>query len=246
MRFLFLTVFVFCILVFPVEAQDQFLTVDLAQNHVDITTGFDGAQLILFGVQEQKGDVVVVMTGPKRDVLVRQKKKFFGIWTNLGGIKFKDVPGFYDYAVATEESAIDSSDFLKEAGIGIHAFHFLPKKDYKNKEKLKSFQEALIRNMQKKGMFPRAPEELIFLNDHFFRTTLNLPSNVPIGLYMIQTFLMRDGKVIDVKETSVKVAQVGVNSRIYRFAHGHSLAYGMLCVIFAMMMGWLSNIVRRR
>ncbi|MCK5284314.1 MAG: TIGR02186 family protein, partial [Alphaproteobacteria bacterium] len=76
--------------------------------------------------------------------------------------------------------------------------------------------------------------------------TLNLPSNVPIGLYMIQTFLMRDGKVIDVKETSVKVAQVGVNSRIYRFAHGHSLAYGMLCVIFAMMMGWLSNIVRRR
>ncbi len=103
----------------PAMAQSELLTVDLAQDHVDITTGFNGAQLSLFGVQEQEGDIAIVITGPKRDVVVRKKKRVLGIWTNMQGLKFKDIPGFYGYAIGPEEERLGSAEVLKEAGIGM-------------------------------------------------------------------------------------------------------------------------------
>ncbi len=227
-------------------AQGRVLTVDLAQDHVDITTGFNGAQLVLFGVQEQEGDIAIVITGPRRDMVVRQKKRVFGVWTNLYGLRLKDVPGFYRFAIGPEEGALLSSGVLKEAGIGMEALRFVPKREYKDKDKLKKFQDALIRNMQAEGMFPVRSGELVFLNDHFFRTTFYLPANVPTGSYKVQTFLMRGGKVVSVNDTAVKVAQVGTSARIYRFAHGRSLTYGLLCVMFAMAIGWFSNSLRLR
>ncbi len=55
-------------LVAPCFAQEpgQGLTVDLASDHVDITTGFNGTGLELFGVKPEGGDIAVVVSGPKR------------------------------------------------------------------------------------------------------------------------------------------------------------------------------------
>ena len=228
---------------FSAQAQ-QALTVDLAQDHVDITTGFNGAELTLFGVQDEPGDIAIVMTGPKRDVVVRKKKRVLGVWTNVSGLTFEDVPGFYDYALAVDEDVLAEPSTLKQAGIGKPFLRFDADED--DEEKLKNFQNGLIRNMQAEGMFPSEPKPLEFLNDHFFRTTFELPSNVPTGLYMIKTFLIREGRVVEAKETTVKVAQVGNSARVYLFAQERSVSYGVLCVIFAMIIGWFSNAISRR
>lgn len=230
----------------PVYAQ-QNLTVDLASDHVDITTGFNGSNLILFGMKDRKGDVAIVLRGPKHEMTVRKKNRVLGMWMNTEYMNFQDVPVFYDYAVSRDTSAgIEGRAFLKENGIGLDALVFAPEDAAPDNERIRTFQEALIRNNQAKGLFPVTPATIRFLNENFFRTTMYLPSNVPAGDYLIQTILFNDNKVIDITETSLRVAPVGLNAQIYKFAVHYSLYYGMLCVFIALFAGWIINVIRSK
>lgn len=244
MRFIF-ALFILLVAV-PAVAQDHLVAVDLAEDHIDITTGFNGAKLILFGVQEQPGEIAIVFSGPRKDMVVRRKEKVSGIWMNRTGMNFEDVPVYYDFAVANVEKPVASEDVLKQEMIGLSALRFESVDTKKDKKDLAQFQDALIRTRQKEGFVPEKPENIIFINDHFFRTTFYLPPNVPTGDYQIKTFLMSDGKVRGVKTMDVRVGQVGMSANIFKFAHEHEIIYGLFCVIFAMTIGWFSNAIRRQ
>ena len=229
----------------PVFASDNVLTVDLAQDHVDITTGFDGAQLSLFGVKKHGGQVAIVVKGPSRDALVRKKSSVGGIWMNRSSLRFKDVPQFYDFALSDAEENILTDDLRRDAGIGFASLKFDPVKNGYEEEERKAFQRALVRNRQVAGLFPLEAKDIIFLSDTFFKTEFYVPPNVPMGQYVIETFLISKGRIVDKRTTNVRVAQVGFSSIIYRIANSHSLAYAVGIVLLAVLAGWLSNAVRK-
>lgn len=247
MRKYFILVTLFSSLVFPVaQAQDRDLTVDLAENRVDISAGFTGADLVLFGVKRGPGSVAVVIRGPEKDMVVRRKENALGMWLNRHSLKFQDVPVYYDYALSAPESKLAEPEMLKKNGIGLNALKFEPDMWRDNPGYSQNFQEALIRNKQASGLFPLKPRQITFLDDNFFRASFYMPSNVPTGRYEVQSFLIRDGAVADVRTTELNVGQIGLEARIHRFAHKQSLAYGLLCVFIAVMAGWLANIIRVR
>ena len=55
-------------------ARAENVTVELVSDHVDITTGFNGTTLGLFGVRANKGDIAVIVKGPLRTMSVRTRK----------------------------------------------------------------------------------------------------------------------------------------------------------------------------
>jgi len=233
-------------LVQPVLAKESVLTVDLAESNVDISTGFDGARLALFGVKGKDGHVAVVIKGPAKDALVRKKQSVAGVWMNRDALRYKDVPQFYDYALSDAEGNILNPDLRKDAGIGFEALKFSPhdSEDIKP-EALKAFQQALVRNKQASGLFPIEPKDIVFLSDTFFKTEFYVPSNVPTGDFTIETFLIDGERIIDRNVTNVRVAQVGFSSAVDAFADSYSFLYAMVIVFIAVVAGWLSNAVRR-
>ena len=88
------------------------LVVDLSAPVVAITTGFTGADLLLFGVVGGAGDVVVVVRGPARDETVRRKKRIGGIWVNHAQITFEQVPSFYATAANRPLNEFVTPEFL--------------------------------------------------------------------------------------------------------------------------------------
>jgi len=229
----------------PAYASEGTLTVDLAEDSVDISTGFNGARLSLFGVKAQGDQVAVVIRGPKKDVVVRKKSKFLGTWMNRNSLKYEDIPQFYDFALSDAEKNILDEDARRENGIGFSALKFDPKKNKMKAAERKAFQSALLRNKQAEGLFPVAAKDIIFLSDTFFKTQFNVPANVPTGDYVIETFLIDDGAIVDTHQTNVKVAQVGFSAGVFKFAHHYSLLYAVLIVMIAVVAGWLSNAVRQ-
>lgn len=228
------------------QAQEN-LTVDLASDHVDITTGFNGSNLILFGVKDMKGDIAIVLRGPERDMTVRKKNRFLGLWLNTEYMRFEDVPVFYDFALGKKTvTNREERAFLRENGIGLDALVFEPEGAVPDRERIRHFQEALVRNKQAQNLFPAQPKDITFLNNNFFKTTIYLPSNVPAGDYVIQTVLYRNNKVLDIAETKLRVAPVGLNAQVYDFAVNHSLVYGLICVCIALLAGWLINVIRNK
>ncbi|GJL85343.1 MAG: membrane protein [Micavibrio sp.] len=247
MRTLFIFAVLFaCLPFFSAHAQDRSLTIDLAEDRVDITAGFTGARLALFGVKKGPGQVVVVIRGPEKTMVVRRKESALGIWFNKRGVKFRKVPVYYDYALSVPESELAEPETLKKNGIGLNALKFEPDTWRDKPEYAQSFQEALIRNKQAEGLFPLKPRRITFLDDNFFRASFYVPSNVPTGQYQVQSFLIRDGAIVDVQTTALNVGQVGLEAKIYKFAYEQSLAYGLLCVLIAVMAGWLANAIRIR
>jgi hypothetical protein len=60
----------------------QELIADISERRIDITTGFSGAEVLVFGAIEGEGDVVVVARGPSQNMVLRRKERQFGIWIN--------------------------------------------------------------------------------------------------------------------------------------------------------------------
>lgn len=241
------TVLVFAALLFisfPALAQVKNLTVDLAENHVDITTGFTGARLVLFGERKEDGDIAVVIRGPERTMVVRRKENVIGTWINRRSMKFRNVPLYYDFAVSRPEAALAKPEELKEHGIGLNALYFDPDTEREDPEFLQNFREALVRNKQARGLFPLKGKEVTFLSSDLFRASFYLPSNVPTGNYQVYTFLIKDGQIMERRATELRVAQVGFGARVFEFAQTRSLSYGLLCVFIAVAAGWMVNWLR--
>lgn len=244
MRFFFtLVVLLFAV---PAFAQEDVMSIDLAEDHVDITTGFNGAHLVLFGVKDKPGDIAVVIRGPLVDTVVRRKERVSGMWLNRASMKFEDVPVYYDYALSRDEKTLQARGDLKALGIGLDGLHFAPEDDDEKQDKIQNFQEALVRNKQSLGLYPLKPKAIKFIKSNFFKTTFYLPANVPVGTYEIDSFLIDKGNVVEHNTTSLRVGQVGNGAAIYKFAHEHGLLYGLICVLIAVIAGWAVNLLRQR
>ncbi len=240
--------FVFSLLLWPVPGgaeNGRLLTVDLAERHIDITTGFNGARLSVFGVREQAGDIAVVVRGPEREMVVRRKDPVMGVWLNRKSVTFDDVPVYYDFALSRPESRLASPATLEAKGIGFDSLHFVAP-GWEDEETLGRFREALIRNKQTEGHFPLNQKNITFLSENFFRTEFYFPADVPTGNYTITTYLFRDGEIIDSHKTQLRVAQVGFSARVLQFAYNQGLAYGLTAVFMAVMAGLAAHTFLRR
>src|SRR5581483_2665632 len=78
------------LLLLPLPASAKDIVADLIVHRIEITSGFSGAELTLFGAIEGKGDVIAVVHGPSAPgggllggtVDVRRKVRSFGIWVS--------------------------------------------------------------------------------------------------------------------------------------------------------------------
>ncbi|MCE7887947.1 MAG: transmembrane family protein [Alphaproteobacteria bacterium PRO2] len=224
-------------------ARAENVTVELVSDHVDITTGFNGTTLGLFGVRANRGDIAVIVRGPLRTMSVRRKESVMGAWINRSFETFKAVPSYYNYALSRPLEELTTAEKLAEHGIGPENLRF-NKPDTTDKRRIE-FREALLRNKRMQGLYPAEPGAIKFIGPNFFRADFYIPANVPVGEYEIQTLYFSNGILRDSKTNTVRVAQVGGSARINDFAHNNSLVYGLMCVLLAVFAGWFSNRVRR-
>ena len=231
---------------FPAAAQDSgMLTVDLAEDNVNITTGFNGAKLSLFGVKKKQGDIAIVVKGPQRKIVVRRKDQILGIWTNRKSLTFRNVPVYYDIASSKPVNEMAPLDILETNEIGLDYLDFEPIGGRRD-DQVEPFKEALIRNKQTVGHYPLEPRKIVFLDSDFFRVNFDVPANVPTGEYVIKTYLLNEGSITDVNETNLYVQQEGFSARVYKFAHYNSFTYGLVAVLFALLAGFSAYMFLRR
>jgi uncharacterized protein (TIGR02186 family) len=99
------------------------LVPDVSQREIEIRYSFTGAELLLFGailyprgrVPSGQADIVVVLKGPVRAIVVREKQKVAGIWMNVENERFRSAPSFY--AVASSRPL---SELVEERIAGIY------------------------------------------------------------------------------------------------------------------------------
>ena len=227
-------------------AQNQApLFLDVAQKNIDVTTGFEGADIIVFGIKAAAGDLAIILTGPEKRVVLRQKQSVGGLWMNRASMDFRRVPLFYDYAVSRNESDIAPSETLKNLNIGLNYLEFDPDTDL-SAEQIATFEDALIRTQQARGHFSLKPKSISFIGAELFRTNFYVPNNIPMGQYKIEAILLNEGKLIARQDISITIRPKGIAALILMYATNYSFAYAIACLIIAICAGFLGFLTLRK
>ena len=228
------------------------LVVDMSQSEVEISTAFAGSNLLLFGATEADGHVVVVVRGPLGVETVRRKERIAGIWINREEVRFANAPAFYWIAASGPIESVLNEDQRARFQIGIEDLVLVPRDQREFDPKVRAFRDALVRNKQEQGLYQVDPSWVdfvggqVFKGGRLFRTDIRFPANVPLGVYIIDVYLARDGVVSAERPRFIQVRKSGFEAAIFNFAHLNSFAYGLVAVFIAASAGWLGSLAFRR
>lgn len=225
----------------PEDCPAEPLVADMSAHLVAITTGFNGADLVLFGVTDGPGDIVVVVRGPPSSEVVHRKERVNGVWVNTERVAFQGVPSFYRIAATRPLTDIGPDDVMRRHGLGLGNLEFdaegggaIPR--------LPAFRDALVRLKQAVGLYGAVVEPVTVLDNNLFRADVHLPANVPKGRYAVEIYLLRDRRVVDRKTSPLSVTEIGAAARVYSLAHDAAPLYGTIAIAVAVVGGWLAAV----
>lgn len=240
---------------------DGSLVTDISTHLISVESDFTGTDLLLFGAirsdiafeGKEGGDIIVVVRGPQRDVLVRKKERVAGIWVNTQSVELRKVPGFYASASNRPVEEITTPDTLDRLRIGPDRLVFHSEE---SKEKSRNFKQALIRQQENSELYTsdkttdgqnaRDHNRVFFLGASLFRTTIHFPANVPVGSYTAEFYLFRDMDLISAQSSPLFIKKFGIGRRIYDFAHTYPALHGIAAIIIALLAGWIASAIFRK
>lgn len=226
-------------------ARAQTLTADLSSHVIGITTGFQGADLVLFGSADRPGDIAVVVRGPDMSMVVRRKTRVLGLWLNGRSATFRETPSFYEVAATRPLAEIASPETLARYGIGLDNIHMLPAGAAADPD-LSPFRDALLESQEKADLYHRDIARVTFLGEHLFRADISFPANVPTGNYTVEVVLLAGGQVVSAQTTPLIVSRIGFSNGVFAVAHHHDILYGVGALLFAVGAGWAAGAIFRR
>ena len=229
------------------------LVPDISSRSIQIRYSFSGAQLLLFGailypggkVPARPADIVVVLRGPVEPIMVREKQKIAGIWMNADSNRFRSAPSFY--AVASSRPVRDLVDertaAIYELGLGDLQLSpgggALPDKE-------RRFEAGLLDLRGRQGLFAEADHGVEISNGVLYRARIAIPSQVPVGTYTTETFLIDRGKVIAAATRDVEVGKAGFERFVALAARQHGFLYRIAAVLLSLGLGWAAAMAFRR
>ncbi len=222
------------------------LVADLSNHLVAISAGFAGADVLLFGATEGKGDVVVIVRGPDRPVAVHRKSRVLGVWANTAKMTFDRAPSFYSIASSRPLAEVAPSTVLARHQMGLDNLRLELPRAKASANVAQEWRAGLIRNHEALGLYRAEVGRVRFLGNRLFRVGIHLPANVPTGTYQVEVFHLQERRVVSAQTTPLQVSKVGAEAEIYDFAHQNSALYGMIAILVALMAGWAAHMVFRK
>jgi uncharacterized protein (TIGR02186 family) len=233
-------------LAWPAPARAEDLVFDWSPHRIQITSDFTGAQVLIFGVVDGPGDVVVLVRGPTDSISVRRKRRFAGIWINRDQVTFEDVPAYYAIASSAPLAEILPEDVRQQRQIGIDTLQIAATDG--DLEEADIFRQALLERRQAAGLYSREPGDVRFVGNQprLFRANFFFPANAPVGSYRIETMLVRDGAIAKAQTIALPLSQEGSVADVTLWAHEQAPAYGLVAIILSLLSGWAAHLVFRR
>jgi uncharacterized protein (TIGR02186 family) len=247
------TVLLACLAPLLIAAEKPVLVPDISARNVEIRYSFNGAQLLLFGAVVYPGgrapdhpvDIAVVLRGPVQPILVREKQKIAGIWMNADSNRFRSAPSFYSVASSRPISELLDERTAAIYELGLHDLQLSPGGGALP-EKERRFEAGLLELRHRQGLYSEIPKGVEITDGVLYRAVITIPSQVPVGTYTAETFLIDHGKVIAAATRDIQINKSGFERYVAVAARRHELLYGLTAVALSLGLGWAAAAAFRR
>ncbi|MBM3502448.1 MAG: hypothetical protein FJX65_01105 [Alphaproteobacteria bacterium] len=233
----------------PGLGHGQALVTDLSEHVVTVNSSFTGTELLLFGMTDGPGDIVVVVQGPREDVVVRRKENVGGlIWINRRAVGFERVPGYYVVASSRQLTSITTLAARAQHRMGADYLDFSLAASTRRiaGAELTAFRQAVVRNKRAAELYYEAEESVQFVGERLFRTKLTIPAHAPDGNYTVNTYLLRNQQVVAQQSTPLSIVKSGFEQTVFSLAHEQPAIYGLAAVLISVFAGWAAAAIFRK
>jgi uncharacterized protein (TIGR02186 family) len=230
----------------PNEVSTPELIVDLSRARVSITSAFHGESILMFGMFDPPGEIVVVVAGPSARETVLRKQRFLGLWLNTGRQSFDDVPAYYAIAASQPLQRLlarGAGGEILSLEDRLGTVRSVGERDHAD---LIRFRLGLVEVKRREGLYPAAIGQVMVQAGRLFRVELPFPSRLPEGVYEIRTYLLREGKIVAAVSRPLPVGKVGFSAQLAGWADHEGPLYGLGAVLMALIAGWIGGAVMRR
>jgi uncharacterized protein (TIGR02186 family) len=222
------------------------LIVDLSRPRLSITSAFQGESILLFGMFDPPGEIVVVVIGPPARETVLRKQRVLGLWLNTGRQAFDDVPAYYSIAASQPLQRL----LARSAGGEILSLEdrlqSVQSVGQREHEDLTRFRLGLVEVKRREGLYPAAIGQVTIQANRLFRVELPFPSRLPEGTYEVRTYLLREGGIVAAVSRPLPVGKVGFSAQLAGWADNEGPLYGLGAIFMALLVGWAGGAVMRR
>ncbi len=231
------------------QAPTEDLPAAVTEDEIAVTSDYRGFSITVFGVNPDRrgrGDVVVAVRGPNQPASVMRKRRFLGLWVNGTPVEFSEAPGFHAVMSARPLRAIASPQAIWSLQLDPAASAQLAGATPGDADP-SDYREALVRLRTRAGLYIENPRGLAMLSENrLFRAQIRIPANAPLGDYVADVYLFRNGRLISSQRSPVAVSRAGVERQIHMVATTQPFLYGLIVVAMALSAGWLAAFAFKR
>lgn len=221
------------------------LTAQLSTRTVEISTGFTGASVLVFGATDRTigdgDDIIIVAWGPPQPIIVRRRINVLGFWINGPASWFLEVPGFYAISGTRPAWQILPEEARSSARLGLDNLSLRALG-----QQAPAYRAALLALRQEEARWQEDAEPIAVTAGRIFFGQVRFPDTVQTGDYRVEVLLVRDREVVARQFLGLRVERVGSAARISSVARDQPLLYGIACVVLAALAGWLGSVLFRR
>lgn len=221
-------------------------------SHTDIRVGltYHGERVEFFGTLGDTGAdaVVIKLTSPAETIKLNQKGRVGPVWMNTKQHTVERVPFLYQIAASDRLDRILSPEQQEELGIGFAALKkqmvIHTTKGEANPADAEIVFEGLLKLKQQDGLYQVDEENLIRIKQGvLFRHSLKFPAASKDGDYLVETYLFRQGKLVQTVTDTIHVQKVGLEARMVHWAQAWPKLYGLVAVVIALAAGLLVGFI---
>ena len=235
------------------RADDPRLVPDVSSRAIDIQYSFTGEELLLFGailypgqrLPDDRADIVVVLKGPMRPIVLREKRRVAGIWVNAASIRLRTSPGFYAIGSSRPIDKLVDERTAAIFELGLANLSMSPT-GFSEAKKLERFETGLIELYRRSGLFYENPAAVEITEGVLYRARIPVPARVPVGTYRAETYLISGGRVLAVASRDVQIRKAGFERFVALAAQRHGFLYGLAAVFLSLILGYGASAIFRR
>lgn len=229
-------------------ARDPILVPEVSEHDIQVRQGFTGQDLLLFGAilspegsrAAQEHDIVVVLKGPVRSIVVREKEKVAGIWINAQSAEFRSAPTFYAVASSRPIAEIVDEKTAAIYELGLPYLQLSPIGAIDPSQQAR-FSAGLVDLMVRQSLYQQDERSVRVSGGVLYQARISLPSSVSTGTYTAETFAIRRGKVVAAASSTVEVSKRGFERFVALAAEEQAVLYGLFAVATSVGMGLLAG-----
>jgi uncharacterized protein (TIGR02186 family) len=220
------------------------VSLDITPKTVEITTFYNGSTVAVTGEAAADTEVLLLVSGSGEELHVKRKGKVGGLfWMNVGDLTFENVPRVYMIHTGKE-----LADKIENETIGLGFAALEDKVEIRPASEENSFYfKEFIRLKESQGLYSKSGEAVTYgaagNGVRSFQATLIIPPQMKQDSYTVAAYAVKDNQVLASSTAKLELKQVSFPAQLSSLAFDHSLLYGIMAVIIAILAGLIISAI---